>query len=171
LVYSRSGYRLVGVTTDLTVFDDLAATSTTTTVTPGVEAGADLEAIASVSAALTLIEGKPFETETSPRWITDENFRSDTQKKTAAAARRLETLTSPCGAYDRALWGYHQAIIADPDDQALAADALSVAHRHPRPGTLVHEWDQTLARLAAAGQKPSADFLAHYEQLRRHPPA
>jgi hypothetical protein len=172
LVYSRSGYRLVGVTTDLTVFDDLTATTPATTVTPGgADGDADLEAIASVSAALALVEGEPFEIGQAPRWITDENFRSDTQKKTAAAARRLDTLTSPCGAYDRALWGYHQALIADPDDQALAADAVSVAHRHPRPGTLVHEWDETLERLAAAGQKPSADLVAHYERLRRHPPA
>jgi hypothetical protein len=172
LVYSRSGYRLVGVTTDLTVFDDLTATTPATTVTPGgADGDADLEAIASVSAALALVEGEPFETGQAPRWITDENFRSDTQKKTAAAARRLDTLTSPCGAYDRALWGYHQALIADPDDQALAADALIVAHRHPRPGTLAHEWDETIERLAAAGQKPSADLVGHYERLRRHPPA
>jgi hypothetical protein len=172
LVYSRSGYRLAGVTTDLTVFDDLAATTPAPTATPGGAHGdADPEAIASVSAALALVEGEPFETGPAPRWVTDENFRADTRKKLAAAARRLDTLTSPCGAYDRALWGYHQALIADPDDQALAADAVSVAHRHPRPGTLVHEWAETLERLAAAGQKPSADLVAHYERLRQDPPA
>jgi hypothetical protein len=175
LVYSRSGYRLAGVTTDLTVFDDLAATTPAPATTPGgahgADGDADLEAIASVSAALALVEGEPFETGHAPRWVTDENFRSDIQKKTAAAARRLDTLTSPFGAYDRALWGYHQAIIADPDDQALAADALTTAHRHLRPGTLVHEWDQTLERLAAAGQKPSADLGAHYQRLRQHSPA
>jgi hypothetical protein len=172
VVSSRTGYRLVGVTTDLAIFDDLADTTTTvvTTARAMVPAGeTDLGAIASVSAALALVDGVPFDTEQTPRWITDETFRSGTQKKTAAAARRLDALTGPPGACDRALWGYHQALRADPADQALTADALVVAARHPRPGTLVHEWDQTVARLAGEGQEPSADLVAHYHRLRQQP--
>jgi hypothetical protein len=176
LVSSRAGYQLVGVTTDLAVFNHhTKATATSDVATNGSrDAGStvstDVDAIASVSAGLAMIEGVPFETDRTPRWVDDETFRVNTQTDIVTAARYLDRLAGLHGWDDRVLWGYHQAAIAAPTDQALAADTLTAAARHHRPGTLHQEWQRILARLAAEDQTPSRDLAAHYRTLQDQQP-
>jgi hypothetical protein len=117
-----------------------------------------------------MIEGVPFDTDRTPRWVDDETYRVNIQTDIVAAARHLDRLAGPHGWDDRVLWGYHQAATAAPTDQALAGDTLTSAARHHRPGTLHQEWQRIQARLAAEDQTPSRDLAAHYRTLQEQQP-
>ena len=157
LTSGRAGYRLHGVACDLIVFDHLAAAA---------RRQSPLDAIASLSSALALVEGPPLDTDTTVCWIDDESFRTTVEGRIAAAALHLADVAIDAGHPGRARWGCHKAILAAPLDQTLAAGALTAAHATGQPGALETEWQRTAARLTATHLTPAPDLEAHYRRLR-----
>ncbi len=153
---TRDGYQLHGVAYDLAVFATLCAQATDQT---------DLDAIVSYSSALALVTGTPYDTAIDYPWLRDEGLVATAEDTIADAGRRLDERATPLGCHERVLWGYHQALLASPIDQTLAARALTAASRQKIPGGLDREWQTTLARLAARKVEPAADLAAHYQQL------
>lgn len=153
LVSGRGGYQLDGVTTDLATFATLTATTTTT-------ADRDVE-IGRLGAALALVTGPPL-AGTDYRWAPAETATIATPVRDAALrVCDLTTETNPL----LARWACHQALLARPLDQTLAASALTAAKASDIPGALADEWAAIVERLGAAGIDIDPKLEAHYRRL------
>lgn len=158
LINVRNGYELRGITTDVGLFTVLAATAAT-----AANAGDACEQIESIGTALALITGAPF-ADTDYRWMLTDNVVATITTQIRSATLRLCELSAGTNP-ELERWACHQALLANPADQTLAASALSAAAATGSPGALADEWATTLSRLGSLGADIDPTLHAHHRRL------
>ena len=123
------------VVCDLAAFEGLVATD-------GLDQPAEMQRLAD---ALGLVRGRPFGAESGFEWAFSQGLVAHAERRIAEAAHRLCQLALEAGDTATASWATAQGMLACPEDEVLARDAMAAAHAAGNPAGV----EATLDRLAA----------------------
>lgn len=126
------------------------------------------QAIDCYGQALALIRGEPFDTPGQYGWVDKEDLRNQIEVATAGTARRVARTAVGGGHTQLAVWAIRQALLANPLDEALAAESLDAANATGVIGAVQSEWTKVVRRLQARKVQPSPELEAHYQKILDH---